>query len=175
MIGEKLSKAVLMLAPNSIQSEQTLNDIVCVKCYRTLKTQHIFGPGYDESGHYLRHYTGYCYDCQVGSDVIQFEKTITSEEKGACIHRWLIHQMRTFRIGQEPSPWILKMPLDLEPAIPACPVIRTGPGGDYYEDISEAELVAMLEKAVETQNTLARFLTHLIDIIAHVKRKKQHG
>ena len=113
----------------------------------------MFGPGEDGYGRNRRIYFGHCLHCDTSAEVQQFER----------MGQWLIHRHKI----DDYEEWV-EMNL-----LPDLPVIQTGPGGDYAQQISDAELEATLIQTQRTADQLARVLIELVDIIKG--RKQRHA
>ncbi|MDH4203795.1 MAG: hypothetical protein OEV87_13015 [Phycisphaerae bacterium] len=142
---------VLAMAKNEMASTETpVEGIVCPACYRPLKNKQVFGPGRHVSGMQLRHYYGHCYECATSCEVIQFERD----------GKWLMHRMRQFRIGGAVGQFVEVMPLPIKQS----PILKTGPGGDYMNDITDAQLDHILQSCTELFNKLGKLLGECIDL-----------
>jgi hypothetical protein len=158
---------VMMLPPNAaLSTAEAVDGMVCPTCWSTLTNKAAFGPGPGRSMIPLRHYTGWCYTCQSGCDVIQFHRA----------GKWHMHQVRYFRIDMPPGDWCQMQPLPTAateaglPDVVTAPALKLGPGGDFAREISDEELKAMLQNVTEIYNKVGHFMIELLDVI---KRKKQ--
>lgn len=108
---------------NTDNQLQTVQDVVCPKCFKPLVAPTLVNKGTDNYGRQLRTYFGWCFECDLGAEVIQFFRD----------QRWLIHKYQHYDLIAEykqckPSGrWVTLNELP-EPA----PVI-TGPGGDFVQ------------------------------------------
>lgn len=127
----------------------TARDVVCPECFRQLQHPEIVGDGYD-TGRHIRTYYGWCFECNKGAMVIQFERN----------GRWVIHKYKKSilldgsGVAKIEGDWIVlsEMPQ---------PLVVTGQG-EYQQaqevDFKYFDLLAKLQKIVaaagEAINTL---------------------
>ena len=165
-----MNQLIMMLPPNTAESFQFTDDVVCACCHKPINAFSLFGPKIGPDGINHRMYLGYCSECDKAFEVEQFQNG-----------RWRIHRYKI-----EDGQWIILQPLPTAdsplPNVEACPpmpsvkppLIKTGPGGNFTNEISEAELESLLQQATTVQASLGKFLMQLVDIIRAKKRHK-HG
>ncbi len=97
----------------------TVDGCICSQCYKPLKVPSVTVSPRDRYGTRLRHYNGFCFHCEQGCIVIQFERD----------SKWLIHSFNPLRYESGKfagiGDWIVVNPL------PEPPAVLIGPGGDY--------------------------------------------
>jgi len=123
---------------------------VCPKCFRELMGPAVSGKQ-DQYGRTTRSYFGWCVNCDVGFEAIQFKQ-------GDTKFGWLIHKYRFFKIlegSDKPQPvtaWLTMNELP-EPAL-----VVIGPGGDFnqhYDFNTETfKLLQALKKALDSTNKI---------------------
>lgn len=165
---------LLMLPPNTAASFQYTDGIVCACCHRQINSFSLFGPKADIAGIEHRMYLGYCLTCDKAFEVEQFMEAGVWKILRYRIEDGLWQQMQPLpavHTGTQSPNHYTASPNHYTDA----PILRTGPGGDFTMDMSEAELESLLENAVSLQNQLARFLIGLVDLISAKKQRQQHG
>jgi len=120
----------------SDDGRRTTADCICPKCFRPLPGTRIF-PQEDRYGRQIRQYLGFCLDCNLGCEVVQFHRE----------NRWLIHKYQYYKpIGTHcrgTGEWVTINELP-EPA----PVV-TGPGGEFDKQITP-QTIGLLKKLKQT-------------------------
>ena len=119
-------------------------EIVCPHCFKPLAGASVLPAQADRYDRITRKYFGWCINCHMGCEVVQFHK----------YDKWHIHKYRYYAAAlpiDKPVPdrqWteLEKLP---EPA----PVV-TGPGGDYdrpcsLENKTHIEILQGLQKAIK--------------------------
>jgi len=141
-------------------------DIVCPKCFRPLEGYRIARQWTDRYDRQLRHYFGWCTNCNLGSEVIQFLAGEGTAIPRPVSPRWCIHKHRYFayignqsRASNEWQVWDL---------LPEAAVVVTGPGGDYDRpyDPQIYGLLKQLHSAVHAADKLlkdsAKAIVHIL-------------
>jgi hypothetical protein len=125
-----------MVALNNTNQTQGLAEFVCPVCFKSIKPAVIDPPQMDTLGILRRAYTTWCEPCG-GHVVIQF---LDSQ-----LAKWVIE-----KYGRLEPLYIIKgcytQVCDARPiAAQKNPVISTGPGGDYRNEISDAQVKEFLD------------------------------
>lgn len=164
---------------NPAQSNNiSISGVVCPHCFKLLERFHLFGPEPNEYGLNRRAYLGYCQHCNQSAEVQQYEYG-----KVWCIHCFRLtgaQDWTTVNPLPDPAPRVytgseIKNTFTQTPnQTPPPPVIKTGPGGDYTQDISDEQLESMLKQATEIFNKMGKLLLDLVDVI-RAKKNRQHG
>lgn len=131
------------------QKVKTDKFVICPKCYRKIEDVTFVTPPQDRYRE-IRRYFGWCDNCSVGFEVIQFKNK----------DKWHIHKYQPYAyrgINNDCSPlgaWIQVQKLP-EPA----PVV-TGPGGQYCRQVTprESQLVATIKKSMEAIDNALRIM-----------------
>lgn len=145
-----------MVALNNSQTK-TVPDTVCPKCFKLLPGPTVLNESPDRYGRITRIYLGWCFDCKIGCEVIQFKRD----------DRWVIHkyqyycQTSTFYAALPTHQWTTLNEL------PEPPVILQGPGGDYDQaiELRDTNISAMktLKKAVDAIGAIIESLLQAME------------
>lgn len=131
-------------------------DVICPHCYHPLKGSSAFGAEADRYGRITRKYFGWCLQCDMGCEVVQF----IAESK------WHLHRFRYWRKTGEfgvnrADEWV-----DVEP-LPQAPPVLTGPGGDYDQ---AAELAPYF---LNITSHLQAIMNTLSEVVKSVREKSR--
>ena len=117
MMEERIRPSSLIQSPPGV---------VCLKCYRPVLAS-LLTPKPDRYGRKLRHYLGFCVDCQIGCEVEQYQSVTGDEVWYLVRHRfWVYGGAGEMVFDRE---WAVDADMP-EPA-PVC----VGTGGDYDRQI----------------------------------------
>ncbi|MCJ7777633.1 MAG: hypothetical protein MUP16_04900 [Sedimentisphaerales bacterium] len=145
---------------------------ICPKCFRELAGPAVAGER-DRYGRITRSYFGWCFECDIGFEVVQFKlKEIAyincnctgDKNIGYGLNGWLINKYRLFKKlegSDKPQPvtaWLTMNPLP-EPA----PVI-TGPGKEYDKPF-EPETIDLMEVVLAALKATTKTVESLLKLI----------
>ena len=141
-------------------AQKTVADAVCPRCFKPLQWPSIIERRPDRYGRKLRTCLAWCFRCNTGFEIIQFERD----------GRWLLHKFRQYTISgwsgvkdimdgrSRFERWELVQELP-EPA----PVV-TGPGGDYDKQIEfQSDSFKLLKSLHSALKSTCELLKHLLD------------
>ncbi len=143
-----------MVAINRQAETGTVKDIVCPKCFKPLQYPKVKFKCTDRYGRVTRACFGWCFECKLGFEVIQFAKE----------DRWFIHKYQVYTpFGPTCQPTGKWTVIDELPE-PAAVVV--GPGGDFDKQIDLAkinlDILATLHKTLKAvTQTVGRLLKAL--------------
>ena len=141
---------MVMYAKEHQEQQEVVRDVVCPKCFKDISEPAVVLSRPERYGTKLRTYFGWCLDCQLGFEVIQF-----LQDK-----KWFIHKYRYYAAAlDKPIP---SKQWQLVKNLPDAPVVVIGPGGDYDKHINiNAEcfqLLKALQKALKSTSELLGYL-----------------
>jgi hypothetical protein len=132
----------------------TVPDVVCPICFKPLTCPAIVNDNTDRYGRRLRTYFGWCFECGVGNNVIQFYR----------YGRWIIHK---YKHAHEKGPGRYKFDdywTQLN-EMPEPPLLLTGPGGDYDSPIDRDLIADSLEMVQSTITKMGQLVDTLLEKI----------
>jgi len=129
---------------------KTIADVVCPKCFKPVFSPAIDDTKADRYGSKRRGYYGWCFDCEIGFEVIQFKQD----------GHWVINEYKKYVCGDGRAmpigPWITLNDL------PGTPLVVFGPGGDYDRQVYPDDLDRLSE--------VAKNMSNAINLLGHVVR-----
>jgi len=138
-------------AKENQEQREAVRDVVCPKCFKDISESAVVLSGQKRYGRELRTYFGWCLDCQLGFEVIQF----LQDEK------WFIHKYRYYAASLDrPIP---SKQWQLINDLPDAPVVVIGPGGDYDKQINlNAECFQLLKALQKALKSTSEYLEYLL-------------
>ncbi|HIJ67254.1 MAG TPA: hypothetical protein HPP51_03095 [Planctomycetes bacterium] len=140
-----------MTAKNEIpilgkHKKRTVPDVVCPVCCKLMPDPAVI-YNYDRYGRRLRRYFCWCWQCEQGFEVEQFDSD----------GRWQIHRYRRYVYDLQSQACVPKGGFVKLHELPEPPAVLTGPGGDYDEPVDPDE-VKILEDISDILKNLAKAL-----------------
>ena len=149
---------VNMVAPNT---EQMVKDAVCPVCFKPLVNPMVNEyPNGAKCKRPLRTYFAWCFNCNKGFEVIQFERE----------RRWVIHKYQEYTVDDKEGKCRHIDDWTVLNEMPEAPLVMTGPGGDYVKEICGDDINKMLDKTLEG---IGQVLTKLGNILTSVVQDRR--
>ena len=140
------------------QTPKFTADVICPKCYQRLPYPTVVGKGTDRYGRTLRTYFGWCFDCNIGSQAIQFKK----EDK------WFIHKFLLYRLEDQQCKPAGGWHIICELPEPEPEPIMLGPGGDFTVPVevgTTEDAAGLVDKMIKLAKMLTRSMECMIEAL----------
>jgi len=147
---------MVAISREKIEPIPTVKDCICPKCFRLLPSPAVLPSKLDRYGNETREYFGFCFECNIGYQVVQFKQT---DMNGNV--RWALHKYKCYAVvgAQYVTKPMGKWVTFFELPEPKAPVV-VGPGGEYDKQITPniSELLVQLENALNSTLKVLREL-----------------
>jgi len=143
-----------MVAINTDNKSKTVADAVCPNCFKLMENPTMMPERTDDFDRTLRSYLGWCMQCGLGFEVVQFlreDRSQKTEDRGQKKGRWIIHKCKVYAIiGEDKCKRLGEEIIFNELPEPAPIVI--GPGEDFNQqiEIKQFELMNTLRKTLQS-------------------------
>ena len=154
-----INKKVIIMEKNAAEKEQAVkSDIVCPACYKPVAGCTVIGGDEDDYGRQVRHYMGWCCNCNMGFEAVQF----LAEHAGNP--RWILHRWQYYAMVQALNKNLPQAGWQIVNELPVPAPVVTGPGGEYNESFTP-KTVDLIEKLNMVLKSTQRTVDYLIKAI----------
>ena len=134
------------------------SDIVCPACYKPVQGCSIIDGGKDDYGRQTRHYMGWCCNCNMGFEAVQFMAQHAEEP------RWLLHKWRYYAMVQALGKPLPQRGWQKVNELPETAPVVTGPGGEYNKSFTPGTM-GRLEKLTLALDLTREKVNDLIKLV----------
>ena len=147
------------------QLQQTVKDVVCPNCFHELPFPEIVSQGTDRYGRELRTYFAWCFNCDIGCEVIQFAKDTPTGK------RWAIHKYQHYKLVGQANCCIPTGQWKILNELPEPAPAVTGPGGDYDKHF-EPETIELVKTMLTALKSATQTIENLLKIVSRNSKVK---